>query len=296
LGPETSTGNSLDLTREFGENASIVGNIIAGVLILRYCTGKRRKMVFERIETLKREYTDKYVVVDESRPELARFKGQVGLVKTVNMSGRALIEFQDYIANIGWYDIDLDFVKVVPKPVAAAPTTEAKPAAKKAAPVKPASIRPAAVAPAEVQPVEKKPAAGEKKLSPIELARMQGAAKHEGGAAPAIPKAAAETGKSAATPAAGKKPSIAEILAAARTKKAAVASEMPETPAGAIAEPPATEETATIATETIAAVPAAPAPMKPKADAPPAMAGPKPTTMAEKIAWCRGADAGRNAR
>ncbi|HEV3416208.1 MAG TPA: hypothetical protein VG056_05330 [Pirellulales bacterium] len=268
---------------------------------------KRRIMVFERIETLKREYTDKYVVVDESRPELARFKGQVGVVKTVNMSGRALIEFQDYIANIGWYDIDLDFVKVVPKPEAAAPTTEAKPAAKKAAPAKPAPTKPAATAPAAVQPVEKEPAAGEKKLSPIELARMQGAAKRAEGAAPAKPKpAVAEVGKSAATPAVGKKPSTAEILAAARTKKAAAVSELPEMPTSAIAEPPATEETATIAAETIPAetvaaatsdaAPAAPAPMKPKAIAPLAMAGPKPTTTAEKIAWCRANDAGRNAR
>jgi hypothetical protein len=253
-------------------------------------------MVFERIETLKREYTDKYVVVDESRPELARFKGQVGLVKTVNMSGRALIEFQDYIANIGWYDIDLDFVKVVPKPEAAPPTTEAKPAAKKAAPAKPAPTKPAAAAPASELPVEKKPATAEKKLSPIELARMQGAMKREGIPAPAKPKpAAVDAAKPAAVAPPEKKPSTAEILAAARTKKAAAPSEMPEAPASALAEPPATEETATIATATIAAVPMAPAPKKPEASAV-VMMGAKPTTTAEKIAWCRGADAGRNAR
>ena len=46
-------------------------------------------MVFEDIEQLQAEYTDKYVVVDDERPELRRFKGMTGLVKTVNMSGRA---------------------------------------------------------------------------------------------------------------------------------------------------------------------------------------------------------------
>ena len=60
----------------------------------------------ERVEELKREYTDKYVVVDASRPELARFRGLTGMIKTVNMSGRALVEFDGY-NNIGWYDIEL---------------------------------------------------------------------------------------------------------------------------------------------------------------------------------------------
>src|ERR1043165_1884991 len=72
-------------------------------------------MVFDHIENLKREFTDKYVVVDGSRPELARFRNAVGLIKTVNMSGRALVEF-DQFDNIGWYDIELDFLKVVARP------------------------------------------------------------------------------------------------------------------------------------------------------------------------------------
>jgi len=63
-------------------------------------------MVFEQIEKLKRDYTDKYVAVDASRPELKRFAGNVGVVRTVNMSGRALVEFPGYHKNIGWYDID----------------------------------------------------------------------------------------------------------------------------------------------------------------------------------------------
>ena len=53
-------------------------------------------MVFEHIEKLKREYTDKYVVVDLSRPELRRFEGQTGVIKTVNMNGNALVEFDGF--------------------------------------------------------------------------------------------------------------------------------------------------------------------------------------------------------
>src|SRR5689334_21887433 len=71
------------------------------------------------IEQLKQDFTDKYVVVDAARPELKRFDGYVGQVKTVNMNGRALVQF-DAWNNIGWYDIGLDYLKVVPKPEASA--------------------------------------------------------------------------------------------------------------------------------------------------------------------------------
>ena len=93
-------------------------------------------MVFEHIEKLKQEYTDKYVIVDDSRPELRRFVGATGTVRTVNMSGRALVEFDAY-DNIGWYDIDIDFLRIIEKPIvkeepkaAAKPAEKAKPAAK----------------------------------------------------------------------------------------------------------------------------------------------------------------------
>jgi hypothetical protein len=56
---------------------------------------------FDAIDKLKNEYTDKYVVADLSRPELGRFHGQTGVIKTVNMSGRALVEFDGH-NNIGW--------------------------------------------------------------------------------------------------------------------------------------------------------------------------------------------------
>src|SRR5690606_27667309 len=95
----------------------------------------------DQIETLKQNYTDKYVVVDANRPELARFRDFVGQVKTVNMSGRALVQFPEYYLNTGWYDIDLGFLKVVDKPeVMAQPKAEKKPAA----PSKPAAEKSAA--------------------------------------------------------------------------------------------------------------------------------------------------------
>jgi hypothetical protein len=69
-------------------------------------------MLPEQIEQLKRQYTDQYVVVDGTRPELARFAGLTGRIKTVNMSGRALVQFEGD-NNRGWYDIDPAFLKIV---------------------------------------------------------------------------------------------------------------------------------------------------------------------------------------
>jgi len=196
-------------------------------------------MVFSQIDKIKEEYTDKYVVVDGKQPELARFSELVGQVKTVNMSGRALVEFMDYHLNIGWFDIDLDYLKVVDKP-APKEVEKKKPAAKKAAPKKPAA------------------AAGEKKLSPLEMARMQVTggkteakkkastagilAAARGGAAPAAksePKA--EAPAKAEKPAAGKadrsKMSVADMLAAARGDAAPAAKSEPEPAAAAEPEP-----------------------------------------------------------
>ncbi|MEQ8787209.1 MAG: hypothetical protein RIC55_12965 [Pirellulaceae bacterium] len=179
-------------------------------------------MVFEQIEQLKSEYTDKYVVVDAERPELRRFRGMTGTVRTVNMSGRALVEF-DANNNIGWFDIDLDFLKVVDAP----PPKEEKPAkaaAKgKAAPKAKAEKPKAAPAAKEAA----KPAGGK-----MSVAEMLAAARGQGGgsAAPAkSPPGKSAPGKSApakseAAPAAAKDPksmSVAEMLAAARGNKPA---------------------------------------------------------------------------
>ncbi len=63
------------------------------------------------LEQLRRQYTNKKVVVDGTRPELRRFAGLTGVVKTVNKNGRALVEFLN-TKNVGWYDIDLQFLKL----------------------------------------------------------------------------------------------------------------------------------------------------------------------------------------
>src|SRR5215217_6107399 len=90
--------------------------------------------MFERIEQMKRDLTDKYVLIDGTRPELARFRDVVGRVKTVNMNGRALVEFDEYHLNVGWYDIAPEYLKVVDKPPPKPPKPEVKKAAPKAAP------------------------------------------------------------------------------------------------------------------------------------------------------------------
>src|SRR6185436_8086057 len=87
------------------------------------------------------QYTDKYVVVAADRPELRRFHGQTGTVKTVNMSGRALVEF-DGNNNIGWYDIDVSYLKMIEAPL---PKPEAKKEGKAAKPEK-APAKPSAEA------------------------------------------------------------------------------------------------------------------------------------------------------
>lgn len=156
--------------------------------------------MFDVIDRLKCEWTDKYVVIDSSAPELARFQAATGIVKTVNMNGRCLVQF-DQFNNTGWYDIDPSCLKIVPKPlpkpVESKPKTAAAPA--KAAP----AAKPAA-----------KPATRAKASTADILAAARGKA-----AVPAKP--------------AGGRPSTADILAAARGKKAeaATSAPAPETPA-----------------------------------------------------------------
>src|SRR5579872_7176506 len=99
-------------------------------------------MTFDQVEILKKQYTDKFVEVDATVPELRRFKGLTGQVKTVNMSGRALVQFEHPV-DISWYDIEPSYLHVVDKPVAkVAPgkhgEAEKKPAAEaKASPAAP---------------------------------------------------------------------------------------------------------------------------------------------------------------
>lgn len=238
-------------------------------------------MVFERIEKLQQDYTDKYVVVDASRPELARFAGRTGTVKTVNMSGRALVQF-DGSVNIGWYDIALDCLKVIDQPLPP-PEKKAAPKPEKAAPltkqaaenVKPAGKASTAdilaAARANKGAAAAAPAAGAKKPS---TADILAAARANKGAAPA-PKTEAPA---AAKPVGGKM-STADILAAARAKKAEAAPG--DEPAEPVAAQPAAEETVA---EAAVEAPVAKA-------AKPAAGGALPKTTADIIAWCRQRDA-----
>src|SRR5262245_2650926 len=172
-------------------------------------------MVVEEIEKVKQEYTDKYVVVDGERPELARFRDVVGQVKTVNMSGRALVEFMDYHVNIGWYDIDLSYLTVVdkPEPKAKGEKKAAKPAAKAPAAeaAAPAKAKPAAGAKASVADILAAARAG--KAAPAKPAGEPAAA---GGEAP--PAKAKPAAKAAGAPAAKvdrSKMSVADMIAMA---------------------------------------------------------------------------------
>ena len=196
-------------------------------------------VVFEHVENLKREFTDKYVVVDVEQPELRRFEGMTGVVRTVNMSGRALVEFDAY-NNIGWYDIAVDFLKVIDEPLekeeaAAAPAKEKKPAAK-AAPVK--EEAPAAkAAPAK----EEAPAAAAATDGAMSVDDILAAARGGGGSdAPAAP--AEDTPAPAAEAPATSDPSsmsVDDILAAARGGDGGAA---PAAPAESTPEPAAEVE------------------------------------------------------
>ena len=63
------------------------------------------------LQRLKDEYTGRDVVVDEQRPELARFVGKRGHVIDINYNGRAVVQFEG--ANIGWFDIAPEFLTIV---------------------------------------------------------------------------------------------------------------------------------------------------------------------------------------
>ncbi|MFO0949364.1 MAG: hypothetical protein U1D30_26200 [Planctomycetota bacterium] len=107
-------------------------------------------MTGQSLFELKKQFTDQYVQADISRPELARFRGMVGRVVTVNENGLALVDFSDG----PWYDLPLEALTVVPKP-------EKKPAAGHEKPEKGAPK-----AAAGEKPAPKAAAGGEKKVAP----------------------------------------------------------------------------------------------------------------------------------
>lgn len=209
-------------------------------------------MSIAQAERLKSELTDKYVVVADGVPELRRFVGLTGTVKTVNMSCRALVQF-DGPVDISWYDIDPAYLKVIDAPLAK--KSETKHEAKAEAPAKPAVEKPAGKSPldairaagapkaaaaapapaagAKPSPLDMirkqvaggaaptpapAPAAGAAKVSPLDAIRKQMAAK-SGGAAPA----AEATPAPVAPPVAAAAPAPAPVVEAAPVVPAAPA-------------------------------------------------------------------------
>lgn len=66
----------------------------------------------QTVAELKAEYTDRSVEADSTVADLARFKGKVGRVVTVNENGRALVDFGEG----PWYDIALSHLEITDKP------------------------------------------------------------------------------------------------------------------------------------------------------------------------------------
>ena len=209
--------------------------------------------MFDVIERLKAEWTDKYVVIDSPAPELSRFAKTTGTVRAVNMNGRCLVEF-DQFNNIGWYDIDPSHLKIVTEPL---PKPE-KPTKAKAAPTAKTSS-------------PKADSSQKKSASDILAAAKSGGSKPTGKLSAADMLAAARDGTS--KPAG--KPSVADILAVARKGQTPPT---PETIDPTPEESPPPEET-------IVSEEALKQNDSPQVEESPA--GDLPTTTADKLAWCR---------
>src|SRR4029079_18927311 len=85
---ESSRSGRLDLPRQLDKNACL--NLTAARPTA--CRGPSATSfpwqldapVFDQIEKLKQDFTDKFVVVDATVPELKRFDGHIGQIKTIN--------------------------------------------------------------------------------------------------------------------------------------------------------------------------------------------------------------------
>jgi hypothetical protein len=72
-------------------------------------------MLPEPVDNLRLRYTGQYVAVQATRPDLLRFQGKIGQVKTVNFNGRALVQFDDDSSR-GWYDLSPADLQIVERP------------------------------------------------------------------------------------------------------------------------------------------------------------------------------------
>lgn len=171
-------------------------------------------MTISEAQRVQQQLTDKYVLVRAGVPELRRFEGLTGTVKTVNMNGRALVQF-DGPVDISWYDIDPAYLQVVDQPApkqAAGHDAKAKSESSAAAPPA-AKAAPSGKSPLDLirqqGGVKAAPAGGEAgggaKPSPLDLIRQQGAPK-AAAAPPAAPAAEPATSAAPAQPTAGMSP------------------------------------------------------------------------------------------
>lgn len=210
-------------------------------------------MSIERAEKLKELLTDKFVVVDATVPELRRFENWTGKVRTVNMNCRALVEF-DGPVDIGWYDIDPDFLKVVEAPVKKAPAAHSAPKATPAdakPAAKPAAAPAAGKSPLDAIRAQQSAKAGTATTaaaagkSPLDAIRAQQAAKAAGTGSTEAPSGAKlspmdmirkqQAAKAAAAAAAGAE--VAAAVPAAQTAPVASEPEPAPTPAPVVPKP-----------------------------------------------------------
>ena len=170
--------STLEFTGKLPQNAITVVRVFTKTPF-RAASTQRTVMSIQVAEQLKSELTDKFVIVDPSVAELRRFQGLTGRVKTVNMNCRALVEFNS-AEDISWYDIAPDYLTVVDAPVEKPKAAAAPKAAPKKAPAAKKAGSTAGLSPLELARQQgaggaaKKPAA-DSKLSPLEQARQQGA-------------------------------------------------------------------------------------------------------------------------
>lgn len=118
------------------------------------------------IERLKREWTGRRVAAVGPSPALRRFAGRAGTVITVNMNGRALVQFDGGV-DITWYDLAIEDLQTLTASTPERPVVTRH--LGKSAVIEPATPSdPPAPAADSVRPTT---------ATILELARKQGAAK-----------------------------------------------------------------------------------------------------------------------
>ena len=91
VNPTTAFGQTDEVAGDYAEDLAADGIEVLNAGVSSYSPTIYERKVRYLIEVLKREHTGSFVVVDTNQPELARFGKQVGVIKTVNMNGKAQI-------------------------------------------------------------------------------------------------------------------------------------------------------------------------------------------------------------